>query len=142
MKIEKMSMKYYDDIMAMAMDFYAGPALLHKLSQKTIEKIDEENKYIDGFIVTANNRAVAMCSVSKYFETEVAGICVQILDLYVSKEYRGMGIATQIFNFITENNPNAKRFRLEAAPDNVNAIKLYEKIGFKRLGYVQMVKEM
>ena len=35
--------------------------------------------------------------------------------------------------------PNIKRFRLEVAPSNDMAIKLYEKLGYHFLKYEQMV---
>ena len=37
--------------------------------------------------------------------------------------------------------PGVTRFRLEVEPDNIRAAALYERMGYKYLGYRQMVKE-
>ena len=68
-----------------------------------------------------------------YYETEVGGICVQIIDLYVNENARGKGVATQYFNYLFDKYSGAKCFRLEVVKDNVKAISLYKKMGFTLL---------
>ena len=73
-----------------------------------------------------------------YYETEVGGICVQIIDLYVNENARGKGVATRYFNYLFDKYSDAKRFRLEVVKDNVKAISLYKKMGFTYISYGQM----
>ena len=43
-----------------------------------------------------------------YYETEVGGICVQIIDLYVNENARGKGVG-QYFNYLFDKYSDAKR---------------------------------
>ncbi len=79
--------------------------------------------------------------IAKSYSTEFGGLCIWIEDLYIEPEYRGMGIGTQFFQHIEETyRGKAVRYCLEVAADNENAIKVYEKNGFERVGYVEMMK--
>ena len=54
-----------------------------------------------------------------------------IVDIYVEKKYRCQKIASNLLDqMISVSKPNTI-FLLEVAVDNINAIKLYEKFGFK-----------
>ena len=59
---------------------------------------------------------------------------------FIKEKFRNKGIGKSFFEFIYKNYP-AKRYRLEVTECNTNAIKLYEKLGYKILNYKQMIKE-
>jgi N6-L-threonylcarbamoyladenine synthase len=57
---------------------------------------------------------------------------LDITDVFVKEEYRNKGYASELINYLINNNVNVK-FMLEVRDDNVNAIKLYKKFGFKEI---------
>ena len=63
-----------------------------------------------------------------------------ILGVYLEPEYRGCGIGGSYFEFVkSEFGGKVKRIRLEVGPENVGAIRLYERNGFDFLDYRQMI---
>lgn len=144
MRIEILDKKYGKEALEMAEVFYNSAAVLSPVPQNilvhNIEQALDENSNLDGYIFTEDGKAVGMGYVSQYYETEVGGICVIILDLYISDEYRNRGFATKFFEFVFEKYSYAKRFRLELEKDNLKAEALYKKLGFKKLEYMQMIK--
>ena len=77
---------------------------------------------------------------AKTFSQESGGMVTWIEELFLLKEYRGGGRGTEMVRFIETHFP-ASRFRLEAEPDNEKAIRLYKRLGYTELPYVQYVKE-
>ncbi len=56
----------------------------------------------------------------------------EIIDLFVNKKYRNMGIATKLINEIS-NDFNIDNITLEVNESNSVAIRLYEKLGFNKV---------
>ena len=96
------------------------------------------DKGLIGFVFCEDNEVVGFSYVTTYYETEVGGICVQIIDLYMNEKCSWKGVATQYFNYLFDKYSDAKRFRLEVVKDNVKAISLYKKMGFTDVSYGQM----
>lgn len=63
---------------------------------------------------------------------------MEINYIFVKEEYRNKGIASKLLNYMINNN-DFLNITLEVNINNINAIKLYEKFGFKtiskRIGY-------
>lgn len=61
----------------------------------------------------------------------------RILSIAVAEDCRSQGIASQLMEqaLLYFKERKANRVRLEVRPDNVPAIKVYEKLGFYRFGY-------
>ncbi|HLI46812.1 MAG TPA: GNAT family N-acetyltransferase [Geobacterales bacterium] len=61
-----------------------------------------------------------------------------ISDLFVEKEYRGRKIGTALLNYIERISleKNSKKMRLLVWKDNENALKFYEKNGYRIVGYL------
>ncbi len=57
---------------------------------------------------------------------------LDITDVFINEEYRRQGYAIKILSYIIENNSNYK-IMLEVNEENIPAIKLYEKLGFKKI---------
>ncbi len=142
MDIKKMNNSHIDELLEMSRVFYSSDALSHEVPMDIIERNirigASDDKSLDGYVFCENGKVAGFSYVTTYYETEIGGLCVQILDLYVDEKYRGRGFATQYFNFVFEKYSFAKRFRLEAVKDNANAINLYKRMGFKELSYKQM----
>ena len=67
----------------------------------------------------------------------------EILNLFVSEKYRGLGIGRELMDRVIEvcNEHEINQLSLEVRPSNTHAIELYEKLGFKqgavRKGYYE-----
>lgn len=55
----------------------------------------------------------------------------ELIDLYVDKNYRRMGIAKELIEIMLENSKDCNNISLEVRKDNVEAYNLYSKFGFK-----------
>ena len=77
--------------------------------------------------------------VAKSFSTEFGKPCIWIEDLYIKDRYRGLGLGSLFFDFITKKYTDSI-FRLEVEEDNERAIRLYKKCGFNVLPYMEMKK--
>lgn len=55
----------------------------------------------------------------------------ELIDLYVDKNYRRMGIAKELIEIMLENSKECNNISLEVRKDNVEAYNLYSKFGFK-----------
>ena len=63
---------------------------------------------------------------------------VTIEEIYIDEEYRGRGMATQFFEYL-KSKEGIARLRIEVESDNEGAKRLYERMGFELLPYLQMV---
>ena len=126
-----MNESHRDKVLELSKAFYCSDALDHEVPMNIIET------NIDAAI-SGDKGVVGFSYVTTYYETEVGGICVQIIDLYVNENARGKGVATQYFNYLFDKYSDAKRFRLEVVKDNVKAVSLYKKMGFTDVSYGQM----
>jgi ribosomal protein S18 acetylase RimI-like enzyme len=59
---------------------------------------------------------------------------VYISGLAIAKEFQGQGIARQAVKMILEQLKDVKKIDLVTHPENDKAIKLYEELGFKKVG--------
>ena len=98
-----------------------------------LEKLMEE-EYFKIFVAEEEKKIVAFLSITELYET------VDILDLFVLKEFRRKHIASRLTNYMIGSvGENVSLFTLEVSVNNREAIALYEKFGFdivcKRLFY-------
>ena len=55
--------------------------------------------------------------------------------LYVEPDFRGQGVASSLIKWALEHSPNpGKPYGLLVEPENTNARRLYEKLGFRKVG--------
>ena len=144
-KFEYFKKENYDKLLEMLLAFFTSPALTDPLDReivvKLLDDILEGNHNIDGIEIYYEEKLVGFGTLTSYYATEVAGKTIQFEDLYIEDDYRGMGIASKYFTKIMDKYPEAKRFRLEVEESNHRAIKLYERLDFEKIAYVQMVSE-
>ena len=67
-----------------------------------------------------------------YIETIPNIDYLEITDVLIYEEYRGLGYSKEIMNYIFKNT-SYKRILLEVSINNVIAISLYKKYGFKEI---------
>lgn len=133
----------YDNLFEMMIGFYTSDAVDHPIEERIIRKLLDDiisNEYsVKGVEIYSDKELVGFGILTSYYTSEVAGINIQLEDLYIAPEYRSKGIAKKYFAYVMEKYPNAARFRLEVSPSNNRAIKLYSELGFEILDYNQMI---
>ena len=74
------------------------------------------------------------------FSTEYGMPCIWIEDLYLIKEARGMGLASQFLEFLSEKYAD-HILRLESENENEHAMEVYKRKGFSEMPYVEMYRK-
>lgn len=128
---------------SMVKKFYAPPAVLHFPSDEVMlsafDAAIDMPEYVKGYIFECDGKPAGYAMVSLKFETEVGGIAAWVEELFVEEEFRGSGIGSKFFDFLAEElKGKIRRLRLEVGEDNLDAIRLYERLGFEFLDYRQM----
>ena len=125
--------------------------LLTKLIQdeRKYDKNINKNYIVKDFYNKFVNKSDSCIAVAKTGNKEIIGYCfvyiedygnvynekiVQLDALFVEPIYRGNGIAQKLINYITKwsKEKGAKYIELKVCNNNENAIKLYDKLGFKQ----------
>ncbi len=133
-----------ESFFVMVKKFYAPPAVLHFPSDEVMlsafDAAIEMPEFVKGYLFECDGKPAGYAMVSLKFETEVGGLAAWIEELFVEEEFRGKGIGSRFFEFLAEEfKGKIKRIRLEAGEDNLDAIRLYKRLGFEFLDYKQMV---
>lgn len=141
--IRLMQVKDKACVLEMMRVFYASPAVLsngsEEIFQRDIDACIGDSPYAEGYIVEDNGEIQGYAMIAKSYSTEFGRPCIWIEDLYVKEPYRGLGIGSQVLQFIAEKFPDCI-FRLEVEEENARAIAVYEKSGFTQLPYMEMKK--
>ena len=127
--------------------FYSSDAVIHPIPPRyhmdTFNEIMRSDVYLEGYIFEVEDKPVGYAITSKMFSHEAGGITLWIDELYVLKEYRSKGMGREFFNYLrTTLDTSIVRLRMEVEKDNKRAAKLYENMGFKKLEYDQMFKDI
>ncbi|MCI8388077.1 MAG: GNAT family N-acetyltransferase [Clostridiales bacterium] len=142
--IEKLKSCDKEDFMTMSREFYTSPAVLHNIDyvyhERAFDEIMRSDTYLDCYMFKYNNTNIGYALLIKGYSREAGGITVWVDELYVRHEFQGHGIGSTFFKWLEANVP-AARYRLEVEPENVGAMRLYERMGYDKLQYLQMVKE-
>ncbi len=129
--------------LTMVKKFYAPPAVLHFPSEDVMlsafDAAIEMPDFVKGYLFECGGKPAGYAMVSLKFETEVGGLAAWIEELFVEDEFRGNGIGTEFFEFLKDELKGIiRRIRLEVGEDNLDAIRLYKRLGFEFLDYRQM----
>ena len=129
----------------MAHDFYRTDACDHVIPdshiEKTADSLLEGNPYSALYLFEQDGAIAGYVLLALTWSQEGGGLTVWIDELYLLPQYRGQGLATEMFRQLPSLYPKAARFRLEAAPGNQRAIDLYRRLGYQMLNYQQFVLE-
>lgn len=132
-----------DAYLNLANIFYNSDAVSHNIPQ---------DNFLNTFNASINNHPSCHLVMAEYdniivgfgllaitFSCEAGGETVWLEELYIADEYRSKGIGREFFEYTYHKYPNAKRYRLEVAENNTRAIDLYNKLGYRKLDYIQMI---
>lgn len=144
--IRKVEAKDRAQYMALAQAFYNSEAVAHPIPKAHIaaafEELMQSDVYLDGFILEHGDEIAGYALIAKTFSCEGGGLTVWVEEVYVLPQFRSLGLGKALFSHLEARYGQAlARMRLEIAPENVRAEKLYRTLGFEVLPYKQMVKE-
>ncbi len=146
MELRKVTAADEEIYMALAEEFYRSPAVLHPIPASSIRaafaEICRSDEYLEAFLIVSDGETVGYTQLAKTFSQEAGGRVLWIEELYLRPSWHGRDLGTEVLRWIErEYTPRFKRLRLEAEPANARAMSLYSKLGYKKLDYVQMIKE-
>lgn len=131
--------------LAMVNEFYSSNAVVHSVDPKNFEitfyAAIEKSPFLRALIIEDEEKPVGYALLSFTYSNEAGGLVVLIEELYLNKFCRGKGIGRQFFQYLEQEYPSAKRFRLEATKENEDAIRLYQRLDYKVLDYIQLIKD-
>ncbi len=104
----------------------------------TFDEFMRSDDYVWCYIFEVDGVPCGFAMLSRTFSQEAGGISVTVEEIYIEEEYRNRGLGTQFFEYMKEN-IDAARYRIEVELENEKAKRLYERMGFEVLPYVQMV---
>ena len=144
--IRAMTAQDHDAVMPMVDTFYHSPAVDHPADPAVLERtfrdaVDPAEPLLRGLLLLEDGAPVGYAYVTECYSGEVGGRCLFFEEMYFLPQCRGKGYGTAVFRYLKEQYPAYPRFRLEVTGANTNAIRLYEKLGFRFLEYRQMVLE-
>ena len=144
MVIRDLALRDKEDYIAMAEEFYSSPAVLSPIPRGYIERAFNEtvsgSPYAKALVAESGGKAVGYALLALTYSQEAGGRVVWIDEVYVRPEARGLGAGSALIKETLARYP-AARCRLELEPDNDGARRLYERLGFNPLPYVQMYRE-
>jgi len=104
----------------------------------TFDEMMRSDAYVTGYFFEDEGEVCGFALLSRTFSQEAGGLSITIEEIYIDPEHRGKGLSTEFFTYLKEHS-GAMRLRLEVEDDNEGAKRLYERMGFELLPYLQMV---
>lgn len=134
------------EYLKMAQIFYGSDAVSHPVDpQHFIRTFDQAlagNPFLRGFIVDLDGQCAGFGLISFTWSNEAGGLVVWLEELYIKPEFRNLKLGTQFMQAVMqEYSESARRFRLEVSRENTAAKRLYERLGFEVLDYIQMISD-
>ena len=126
--------------------FYASAAVHEPVPQRyhaaAFDAMMSGDGFVEGYMLELQGKAVGYGMLTYAYSHEAGGMIAWVEELFVLPEYRSRGLGREFFAYLKTNvDPRVTRLRLEVMPDNVDAMRLYEKMGFSPLPYSQMAKD-
>ena len=106
--------------------------------QRAFDEMMLRDTYLRGYIFEDEGEECGFALLSKTYSQEAGGYSVTIEEIYIDSEHRGKGLATEFFEYLKEQS-DIMRLRIEVEDYNEGAKRLYERMGFELLPYLQMV---
>ena len=133
------------ELFGMQKDFYSGEACEHSIPEENFEATLREcirsREYGRLLIIEDEQGIAGYFLLAITWSNEAGGQVVWLEEAYFKEKARGKGYGRQVFGWVEKEYPRARRFRLEATAQNKKAIALYQRLGYRELPYVQMVKD-
>lgn len=95
-----------------------------KISDKK-DILESDNPFSKYLVYIENNEVIGFCYYYDIYEK------LDIAYIFVREDKRNNKIASKLLEYLINNNQDKENITLEVNENNINAIKLYEKFGFK-----------
>ena len=130
----------------MAYDFYSGDAVLYPMTQEKLDATFDMalagSPLMRLVMLEDTEKCIGYGNLSFTWSTEAGGTVMWLEEIYIRPEARGKGYGSAFLQWLDEAYAGeVKRIRLEVCPENPAAKKLYERHGYRDMGYLPMVKE-
>ena len=144
MTIRRLEPRDREEYLTMSEEFYATDAVLSPVPKENFEKTFDlllaGSPFADAYLAEEDGAALAYVLLSFGWSNEAGGTVVWGEELYVRPQYRGRGVGSALIaRIFRDHGDEAVRFRLETEEENEGARRLYRRIGFRDLPYLQMV---
>lgn len=131
----------------MAEEFYSSDAVLHPVPRTYFERTADEalrsDAYAEIYLLEHEGEPAGYGLTARTFSQEAGGQILWIEELYIREAFRSKGLGREFFSYIEEKNKGRiTRIRLEVEEENTRAVSLYERLGYEKLDYKQMVKDL
>ncbi len=134
------------EFLAMADEFYHSSAVLHDIPKEhyaaTFDAIMDKSPYLVGLMLCEGETPAGYALLAMTYSNEAGGLCCWVDELYVRPTFQGKGLGKSLFTFVEKEMPQVRRFRLEVTAVNEGAVRLYRRMGYAPLDYLQMFKEI
>lgn len=144
--IRKFELKDKNEYIAMSKKFYSSSAVIEptipQYLEQTFNDILNNNPYVDGYVQEIDGKIAGYMLVTFSYSNEFGGEFCIIDELYIKDEYQGMGLGSQMLDFVEKKYLDQKAITLLINDENRLAKKLYFRKGFKTVEYSQMIKEI
>ena len=139
-----MTLQDRDIVLPMVDEFYHPDAVDHPASPEVKERsflaaADPEEPLLRGVLIYDEGEVAGYLYVTQCYSAEVGGRCIFIEEIFVAQAFRGRGVGRAVLDWLEEQYPDARRFRLEVTQVNQGAVRLYQRMGYQYLRYDQMV---
>ena len=127
-------------------EFYASDAVLHPIPasyhEATLDDLFSAGTTQRCFLFGEGETA-GYALLSQKYSHEAGGIELWLEELYLRPQARGRGAGSEFFAFLRGYGETigARRLRLEVEEENTGARRLYRRMGFASLDYLQMIRE-
>lgn len=133
------------EVLEMMQEFYSSDAVSTngsiEIFTNDFDNCISSSPFLEGFAFCNKNKILGYAMIAKSFSTEFGKPCLWLEDLYLKKEYRGLGIIPKFIHKIETENPNTI-LRLEVEENNSHAVHVYKKSSFEKLSYTELKKEV
>ena len=145
--IRKLTENHRDLYIRMAEEFYSSDAVLHPIPRAYIERTADEalqsDAYAEIYLLECEGEPAGYGLTARTFSQEAGGSVLWIEELYIREQFRSRGLGREFFSYIEEKNKDRPaRIRLEVEEENTRAASLYERLGYEKLDYKQMIKDL
>ncbi|WP_159638916.1 GNAT family N-acetyltransferase [Erysipelothrix anatis] len=142
MNLENFTVNDLDAYIALASEFHSGPA---SFTPPNISVFTRNFEYIlnssdaYGWFIKVDGTIAGYVLCSRMFSTEIGAPQLWIEELSILDSHQGQGLGSAVLDQLQDMFPNMQRFRLEVAPANESAKRLYKRKGYDFIAYEQMI---
>lgn len=135
-----------EPLIAMMDEFYHSNAVLHPIPpthfERTFQALMEGTPFAKAYLIEPDGETAGYALLAITWSNEAGGLAVWVDEVYIRPAFQGRGLGKAFFQFLHEEwAGKAVRIRLETEADNEGARRLYARLGYEELPYLQMVRD-